>query len=86
MRHTFVPSRHTSATSHPPVITMPLGAVATLYSWWQAPAGWSGSDTTGGIDTASPENGRNFIVSFAASHSTWHVGATAAMSWASGSW
>ena len=36
--------------------------------------------------TTSPENGRNFIASFAASQSWWHVGATAAMSWASVSW
>ena len=36
--------------------------------------------------TTSLLNGRAFLAIFAASQSTWHVGATAATSWASGSW
>ena len=58
------------------VITWPSGAAVTASTELVCPASV----------TTSPENGRNLRASFAASQSAWHVGATAAMSWASGSW
>ena len=74
---THAPSRHTlTVLSYEPVMMRPSGAAATLYTRSVCPASF----------TTSPENGRNFIASFTASQSWWHVGATAAISWASVSW
>ena len=77
MVRTHAPSRHSlMLSSNEPVKMRPSGATATDITTLVCPASV----------TTSPENGRNLRASFAASQSAWHVGATAAMSWASVSW
>ena len=74
------------------IVVVLLAVLANFYlgGRTERPSDAANTETTESVCpasvTTSPENGRNFLASFAASQSTWHVGATAAMSWASGSW